>query len=151
MIVTMIILNAVLWFIFGYVVGHKPSARNSYERVKEFMLTFGHPVYNQPALIEDAEWERMRIGLIDEELGELKHAILERDLIGAADALGDLEYVVNGMALGMGIDLPEVVKEIHRSNMTKLGPDGFPIYREDGKILKGQWYEPPDLEKVLFP
>jgi predicted HAD superfamily Cof-like phosphohydrolase len=55
------------------------------------------------------------------------------------------------MALGMGIDLPEVVREIHRSNMTKLDRDGKPIYREDGKVLKGEDYEPPNLEGVLYP
>jgi predicted HAD superfamily Cof-like phosphohydrolase len=71
------------------------------------------------------------------------------NVVAAADALGDLEYVVNGMALGMGIPLPEVVAEIHRSNMTKLGEDGKPIYREDGKILKGPGYEEPQLLKVL--
>lgn len=71
------------------------------------------------------------------------------DVVAAADTLGDLEYVVNGMALGMGVDLPAVVREIHRSNMTKLGPDGKPIYREDGKILKGEGYEPPRLKELL--
>ena len=71
------------------------------------------------------------------------------DLVGAADALGDLEYVVNGAAIGMGIPLPEVVEEIHRSNMTKLGADGKPIYRADGKILKGPDYEPPRIRDLL--
>jgi predicted HAD superfamily Cof-like phosphohydrolase len=123
--------------------------RNSFELVKEFMVKFGHPVYGTPRLIEDKGWEDMRVGLIEEELEELKAAVEARDIVGIADALGDLEYVVNGMALGCGINLPAVVKEIHRSNMTKLGPDGKPIYREDGKILKGKDYEPPNLEKVL--
>lgn len=142
----------------------------SFQRVKEFMLRFGHPVYEEPRLIEDQAWEAMRIELIREELCELMDALgykdtanqiravyinpdeeYERDLVAAADALGDLEYVVNGAAIGMGIPLPEVVAEIHRSNMTKLGPDGRPIYREDGKILKGEDYEPPNLERVLYP
>jgi predicted HAD superfamily Cof-like phosphohydrolase len=124
--------------------------RNSYERVREFMEKFGHPVYDTPQLIDDPAWEQMRLDLIEEEFNELKDAVKARDLVGIADALGDLEYVVNGMALGCGIDLPAVVKEIHRSNMTKLGPNGKPIYREDGKILKGADYEPPNLERVLF-
>jgi predicted HAD superfamily Cof-like phosphohydrolase len=138
---------------------------NSYERVREFMEKFGHPVYDSPTEIMDADWLHMRLGLIREELGELYEACgyevgewlevepvrqMDRtDVVAAADALGDLEYVVNGMALGMGIPLPAVVKEIHRSNMTKLGADGKPIYREDGKILKGPDYEQPDLRKVL--
>lgn len=141
--------------------------QNSYQRVREFMERFGHPVYDAPQAIEDADWEKMRLALIQEEFAELLDAcgyiesarwirdvVLlkaeETDLVAAADALGDIEYVVNGAAIGMGIDLPAVVKEIHRSNMTKLGPDGKPIYRADGKILKGEGYEPPQLEKVLW-
>ena len=140
--------------------------RNSYERVREFMEAFGHPVYDEPTEVMDADWLHMRLELIREELGELYEAcgyetsewnevvpvrqMNKTDLVAAADALGDLEYVVNGAALGMGIPLPDVVAEIHRSNMTKLGPDGKPIYREDGKILKGEDYEPPQLEKVLW-
>lgn len=143
------------------------DVRNSYERVKQFMVKFGHPVYDEPTVIEDHGWEKMRLALIQEEYAELLDAcgytesarwirdvVLikggDTDLVEAADALGDLEYVINGAALGMGINLPEIVKEIHRSNMTKLGPDGKPIYREDGKILKGEGYEKPDLRKVLF-
>lgn len=145
--------------------------RNSYERVREFMEKFGHPVYDEPQLIGDQLWEVMRLELIREEFCELLDALGyedsaneiravylnpdedyagRRDIVAAADALGDLEYVVNGAAIGMGINLPEVVEEIHRSNMTKLGPDGKPIYREDGKILKGEDYEPPNLIDVLY-
>lgn len=140
---------------------------NSFERVKEFMLAFGHPVYDKPTEITDEAWLHMRLELIREELGELYEAcgydtaewneivpirqMAKTNLVSAADALGDLEYVVNAMALGMGIPLPDVVGEIHRSNMTKLGADGKPIYRADGKILKGENYEPPVLERVLYP
>jgi predicted HAD superfamily Cof-like phosphohydrolase len=143
---------------------------NSYQRVREFMEAFGHPVYDNPTVIEDHGWEKMRLALIQEEFSELLDACgyvesarwirdvvlikdpdIDTNIIDAADALGDLEYVVNGMALGMGIDLPEVVREIHRSNMTKLDRDGKPIYREDGKVLKGEDYEPPNLEGVLYP
>jgi hypothetical protein len=123
--------------------------RNTYDRVREFMEAFGHPVYDTPQLIEDPEWEEMRVELIREELRELEDAVKERDLVGIADALADLDYVINGMALGCGINLPEVGREVHRSNMTKLGEDGKPIYREDGKILKGPNYEAPDIAKVL--
>jgi predicted HAD superfamily Cof-like phosphohydrolase len=144
---------------------------NSFERVREFMLKFKHPVFDKPQLIPDEGWEQMRLGLIREEFCELLDALSygetadairavpleadrverrnEPDVVAAADALGDLEYVTNGMALGMGIDLPAVVKEIHRSNMTKLGEDGEPIFREDGKVLKGPNYEPPNLPAVL--
>lgn len=141
--------------------------RNSFERVKEFMVTFGHPVFDKPTEITDENWLHMRLELIREELGELYEAcgyetgewnevvparqMNKTDIVAAADALGDLEYVVNGMALGMGINLPDVVREIHRSNMTKLGPEGKPIYREDGKILKSSSYSPPRLREILYP
>lgn len=141
---------------------------NSYQRVKEFMETFGHPVYDEPQVIEDVDWEKMRVELIREEFCELLDAMgypesarwirdvvlwksEDADIVETADALGDMEYVVNGLAAGMGIPLDDVVAEIHRSNMTKLDDDGKPIYREDGKILKGPNYEPPQLKKVLWP
>ncbi len=66
-----------------------------------------------------------------------------------ADALGDLVYVIYGMALEMGYDLREVIQEIHGSNMTKLGEDGKPIYREDGKVLKGPNYMKPNIPAAL--
>lgn len=145
----------------------REAARNSFDRVREFMLAFGHPVHDEPTEIADEGWLHMRLELIREELGELYEAcgydttewdkvvpvrqMNTTDLVEAADALGDLEYVVNGAAIGMGINLPAVVREIHDSNMTKLGADGKPIYRLDGKILKGPGYRKPDLKKVLFP
>lgn len=140
------------------------SKRNSYEMVREFHEAFDHPVETEPVVSRDVNFEYMRLELIREELCELyeacgydatniKDAKVEKwdgtDIVEVADALGDLEYVVNGMALTMGIPLPEVVEEIHRSNMTKMGPDGRPIYREDGKILKGDKYEEPQLMDVL--
>ena len=66
-----------------------------------------------------------------------------------ADALGDLVYVIYGMALEMGYDLRDVIQEIHGSNMTKLGEDGKPIYREDGKVLKGPNYMKPNISAAL--
>ena len=67
----------------------------------------------------------------------------------AADALADLIYVIYGMALETGIDLASVLAEVQRSNMSKLGADGKPVYREDGKVLKGPDYFPPNVEAVL--
>jgi predicted HAD superfamily Cof-like phosphohydrolase len=139
--------------------------RNSFELVKEFHNAFGHPVAEEPTVLVDANYEQMRLNLILEELEELFEACGYdtapfkdmvapvkwdgTDIVAVADALADLEYVVNGMAVSMGIDLPAVVREVHRSNMTKLGEDGRPIYREDGKILKGPGYEEPQLMDVL--
>jgi predicted HAD superfamily Cof-like phosphohydrolase len=142
---------------------------NSYEMVREFQEKFGHRMDKRPGTLDDDEdFQKMRLNLIKEEFAELLDACgyldaaalienldlqksTEGDVIGIADALGDLEYVVNGMALSAGIPLPEVVAEIHRSNMTKLGRDGKPIIREDGKFLKGEDYEEPDLQAVLWP
>jgi predicted HAD superfamily Cof-like phosphohydrolase len=71
------------------------------------------------------------------------------DIVEVADGLGDLDVVKDGTALEWGIPLEEVVTEIHRSNMSKLGPDGKPVYREDHKILKGPNYSPPNVARVL--
>lgn len=124
------------------------SPQNSYQRVREFHLAFGHPVLSEPR-IPGKDRVALRIELIEEELKELKDAIEDNDIVEIADALGDLDYVVNGAALEFGINLSEVTSEIHRSNMTKLGRDGRPVYRTDGKVLKGPDYEPPDLVPVL--
>lgn len=80
--------------------------------------------------------------LIDEEFSEFKGAYSPTD---ALDAIGDLIYVLIGLALKVDYDLDGAFREIHRSNMSKLGADGKPIHREDGKILKGPNYTPPDL------
>ena len=122
--------------------------RNDFERVREFHFTFDHPVAEAPTLVSD-KLGALRIRLIAEELAEYSEALFAGDLVEIADALGDLSYVVNGAALVHGIDLPSVVEEIHRSNMTKLGADGKPVRREDGKILKGPNYEPPNLRPIL--
>jgi predicted HAD superfamily Cof-like phosphohydrolase len=91
----------------------------------------------------------LRLDLIEEEWGELLAACAASDLIGAVDALGDLTYVIYGMAIEMGVNLDNILDEIQRSNMSKLGEDGQPIYRDDGKVLKGPNYSPPDLASIL--
>lgn len=72
-----------------------------------------------------------------------------RDTVETADALGDLTYVIYGMALETGIPMVEVLEEIQNSNLSKLGADGKPIYREDGKVLKGPGFFSPDIARVL--
>jgi len=118
------------------------------ELVKQFHDSFGHPVEIRPTM-PDQKTAELRLELIAEELAELRDAFERNDLIEIADALGDLLYVVHGAALVCGIDLDAVVREIHRSNMSKLGADGKPIYRADGKVLKGPDYSPPDLSRAL--
>lgn len=143
--ILLIILAALVGFWVGAWV---MKGENSYSRVKEFHKAFGHPAPDKPGIIDDSRSE-LRIELIREELFELREAVVKGDLVAIADALGDLDYVVNGAAIEYGIDLPAITAEIHKSNMTKLGPNGKPIYREDGKILKGKDYQPPRLEQLL--
>ena len=120
------------------------------DMVREFHEVFGHPVADEPGLIPD-ERAWLRYDLISEELSELFDAILRQDMVKIADALADLEYVVHGAALEWGIPLEDATREAHRSNLTKLGADGKPIYREsDNKILKGPNFEEPDFEGVLI-
>lgn len=117
------------------------------EMVREFHEKFGHPI-NDTLHIDD-EWDtHLRRRLITEELLELMDATSDRNAVEMADALGDLIYVICGAALAWGIDLDAVVREIHRSNLTKLFEDG-PRYREDGKILKGPSYTPPNIAPLL--
>ena len=119
------------------------------EKVKEFMEAFGQKVYTK------SHWPAMttcdlRVDLIEEELDELKEAIYNYGtLVDVADALTDLLVVIYGAGHAFGIDLDRCFEEVHRSNMTKLGDDGNPIYREDGKVLKGPNFEEPDLEGIL--
>lgn len=117
-------------------------------KVKEFMEKFGQTVRTKPEF-PDTNTIMLRIDLIREELNELDIAIAERDMVEVADALTDILYVVYGAGLTFGIDLDKTFAEVHRSNMSKLGEDGNPIRREDGKILKGPNYTPPDLTFIL--
>lgn len=144
------VLVGVLTFGLGVWVGFGTAGQRSFDMVREFHKAFGHPVNTTPRTLGPIR-SSLRVGLIEEELNELKEAVADDDIIAIADALADLDYVVNGAALEWGIDLPVVTAEVHRSNMTKLGLDGKPIYRDDGKILKGENYTPPDIKKVLVP
>ena len=118
------------------------------ELVEDFMEAMGQEVNAIPAFPEQ-EIQRLRLDLIEEELDELHYAIDNKDMVEIADALGDLLYVVYGAGHAFGIDLDECFKEIHASNMSKLGPDGKPIKREDGKVLKPDTFFPPDLKSIL--
>lgn len=118
----------------------------NFEKVAEFMNTFGQTVETEPTWTGVAG---LRYELIREELEELEEAIRYKDIVDVADALTDLLYVVYGAGHSFGIDLDKCFEEVHNSNMSKLGDDGKPIYREDGKVLKGPNYWKPDLEKVM--
>lgn len=120
----------------------------NFQLVRQFHQAFGHAVAKH-LRIPTKDSMALRVKLIEEELAELKVCMRQKDIIGMADAYSDLLYVVYGGGLEMGADLDACFAEVHRSNMTKLGEDGQPIYREDGKILKGPNYQPPDLKRVL--
>ena len=122
---------------------------SNFELVKYFMETVRQKVEGTPRLVDEST-AYLRLNLIKEEVEELKQAIEQNDLIGIADALTDILYVTYGAGATYGIDLDSCFEEVHRSNMSKLGVDGQPIYREDGKVLKGPNYSPPDLKKILY-
>ena len=84
-----------------------------------------------------------------EETGEFLAASEQGDLVAIADALADIVYVAYGTALTYGIDLDSVLREVHRSNMSKLGADGQPLLRPDGKVLKSDRYRPPDIASII--
>lgn len=119
------------------------------DRVREFHETFGVPVLASPRIPLDRV--ELRLNILDEERRELGEAIEASDIVEVADALTDMAYLIYGTALEFGIDLNACFAEVHRSNMSKLGEDGKPIYREDGKVLKGEAYSPPDLRAALAP
>jgi len=120
----------------------------NFESVKEFMETFGQEVRTKPE-VPDSEIVNLRIELIAEELEELWDACKDKDIIGIADALTDILYVTYGAGHAFGVDLDKCFAEVQRSNMSKLGEDGKPIYREDGKVMKGPNYSEPDLKTTL--
>ena len=112
------------------------------------MEAFGQRVEMEPTW-PDFNTRELRLALIQEELEELSDAVADRDMIQIADALTDLLYVVYGAGHSFGLDLDECFEEVHRSNMSKLGENGRPIHREDGKVMKGPGYFEPDLEGIL--
>jgi len=120
----------------------------NFEKVKEFMTTFGQEVKDK-AEFPNEKIVELRKKLIDEEFNELKDAINENNLIEVADALTDILVVTYGAGVAFGIDLDKCFKEVHRSNMSKLSEDGKPIYNEFGKVMKGPNYSKPNLKQFL--
>jgi len=120
----------------------------NFEKVKEFHEAFGLDIKSNPELAPKDK-QQLRLDLIEEEYRELRDGLFNRDIVEVADALTDLLYVVYGMGLVYGIDLDQCFEEVHNSNMSKLDENGKPIYREDGKVLKGPNYREPDLKTLL--
>lgn len=115
-------------------------------RVLEFHEAFDLP---RPTIPSFDEFTEVRIVLLEEEVRELRNAVETNNLVETIDALADIEYVLCGAAVALGVDLEDFSKEVHRSNMTKIWPDGKPHYREDGKVLKPSGYSRANISGML--
>ena len=125
--------------------------KNELNAVAKFHDAFGIESADSPSVNIPEQTILLRHNLMKEENEEYLEAAQKNDLIEVADALGDMLYILCGTILSHGMQhkITEVFKEIQRSNMSKLGPDGKPIYREDGKVLKGPNYFKPDIATIL--
>ncbi len=121
------------------------------EAVEQFHNSFGLGVSENMKADLGTKKNMLRFNLMDEENKEYLEAANNNDMIEVADALGDMLYILCGTIIehGMQYKIEEVFNEIQRSNMSKLGQDGKPIYREDGKVLKGPNYFKPDIKTIL--
>jgi predicted HAD superfamily Cof-like phosphohydrolase len=125
--------------------------KNKINCVKLFHESFGLGVSEEMKADLGEAKNTLRFNLMDEENNEYLEAATNNDLVEVADALGDMLYILCGTILehGMQYKIEEVFNEIQRSNMSKLGEDGKPIYREDGKVLKGPNYFKPNIKEIL--
>ena len=121
------------------------------EAVELFHTTYGLGVSQIPQADLGENKNALRFNLMKEENEEYLEAVQNNDVIEVADALGDMLYILCGTILEHGLQhkIEEVFDEIQRSNMSKLGENGKPIYREDGKVMKGPNYFKPNFSKIL--
>ena len=119
--------------------------------VHKFHKAFGLGIKDEPIANIGKDRNLLRFNLMKEENEEYLEAAENNDLVEVADALGDMLYILCGTIIehGMQDKIEAVFSEIQRSNMSKLDVDGKPIYREDGKVLKGPNYFKPNIQKVL--
>ncbi|QTD36882.1 nucleoside triphosphate pyrophosphohydrolase family protein [Polaribacter batillariae] len=119
--------------------------------VTEFHTAFNLNMNSKPIANIGEDRNKLRYHLMKEENEEYLEAAQNNDLVEVADALGDMLYILCGTIIehGMQDKIEEVFNEIQRSNMSKLGEDGKPIYREDGKVLKGPNYFKPNIKEIL--
>jgi predicted HAD superfamily Cof-like phosphohydrolase len=125
--------------------------KNELKAVAEFHDAFGIESANAPVVSLTEQTVLLRHNLMKEENEEYLEAAQNKDLVEVADALGDMLYILCGTILSHGMQhkITEVFNEIQRSNMSKLGSDGKPIYRGDGKVLKGPNYFKPNIASIL--
>ena len=123
------------------------------QSVHEFHSAFGLGINTNPTGDLGENKNLLRFNLMKEENEEYLEAVQNNDIVEIADALGDMLYILCGTILEHGLQhkIEAVFDEIQRSNMSKLGEDGKPIYREDGKVLKGPNYFKPNFEEILQP
>jgi predicted HAD superfamily Cof-like phosphohydrolase len=125
--------------------------KNKIEAVQRFHEAFKIGYRTSPKADLGASKNQLRFDLMKEENEEYFEAAQNNDLVEVADALGDMLYILCGTIIEHGLQhkIEAVFEEIQRSNMSKLGEDGQPIYREDGKVLKGPKYFKPNIESIL--
>ena len=121
---------------------------SNFDDVKNFMETYGQEVKIKPSFPSE-KIVQLRYDLIKEELDELSDAINDKNIVEVADALTDLLYVVYGAGHAFGINLDKCFAEVQRSNMSKLGEDGNPIYNENRKVMNGPNYLKPNLKQFF--
>lgn len=123
---------------------HINNVRMFQEKIAELVLRDG------PGLI-DKKGGLFRVRLLQEELDELKEAIEQDDLVEVADALADIQYLIFGTVLSYGLQgkFEDILREVHRSNMTKINKDGTVTHREDGKVVKSDTFEEPKIADIL--
>ncbi|MBK0368943.1 pyrophosphohydrolase domain-containing protein [Flavobacterium agrisoli] len=121
------------------------------DAVKEFHTAFKIGYQQNPTADLGTVKNLLRYNLMKEENEEYLEAVQNNDLVEIADALGDMMYILCGTIIEHGLQdkIEAVFDEIQRSNMSKLGEDGQPIYREDGKVMKGPNYFKPDFSKLI--
>lgn len=122
------------------------------EAVTKFHESYGLGIEHTPKANLPKNISELRFNLMKEENEEYLQAAQDEDLIEIGDALGDMLYILCGTIIAHGFQdkIESIFDEIQRSNMSKLGADGKPIYRKDGKVMKGPNYFKPDLKKILI-
>ena len=120
-------------------------------KVEKFHEMFKLGIEKKPVADLEENRSELRYELMKEENNEYIEAAENDDIVEVADALGDMLYILCGTIIEHGMTelIEEVFDEIHRSNMSKLGEDGNPVYREDGKVIKGPNFFKPDIAKII--
>ena len=120
-------------------------------KVEKFHEMFKLGIEKKPVADLEENRSELRYELMKEENNEYIEAAENDDIVEVADALGDMLYILCGTIIEHGMTelIEEVFDEIHRSNMSKLGKDGNPVYREDGKVIKGPNFFKPDIAKII--